>query len=134
MASRLLFGGPKEVEIVATQKKKKKKGSEPIIYSILFCTYSKGEVRKELEQKALGPWLIIGFAMVSSKSQGTMKFNRPWPKPLLECRPPLILECIDQMQEYISHCHFACKVVGTSSCPLHTMWVNIQHVDLPQLL
>jgi hypothetical protein len=26
---------------------KKKKGSEPIIYSILFCIYLKGEVRKE---------------------------------------------------------------------------------------
>jgi hypothetical protein len=28
-------------------KKKKKGGSEPIIYSILFCIYLKGEVRKK---------------------------------------------------------------------------------------
>jgi hypothetical protein len=39
---------------------------------------------------------------------------------IVECRPPLIVQCIDKMKEYISsHCHFACKLVGTSSCPLH---------------
>ncbi len=35
---------------------KKKKGSEPIIYSILFRIYLKGEVRKELEQR--GSWAM----------------------------------------------------------------------------
>lgn len=97
-------------------KKKRVQSQSFIVFYFIFIW--KVKLEKNLEQKALGPWLIIGFAMVSSKSWGTMRFHRPWPKPLLSVNRLLSFNVLIKCKEYISHCPLCMQTSGHKLLPI----------------
>jgi hypothetical protein len=56
--------------------------------------------------------------MVSSKSWGTMRFHRPWPKPLLSVNRLLSFNVLIKCKEYISHCPLCMQTSGHKLLPI----------------